>query len=136
MKKIIIGVVVLALLTGGAYFAFGMNAPVAQPAVAAAPPAAAAKAVVAEAKVVPLHSAALSLPIGGMVAEVLVGEGDQVMAGQVIARLDATQLQARVAGAKAALAAAPNPAAARKFVAFVLSPAGQAVLAKHGFAKP
>ena len=36
----------------------------------------------------------------------------------------------------AALAAAPNPAAARKFVAFVLSPAGQAVLAKHGFAKP
>ena len=36
----------------------------------------------------------------------------------------------------APLAAAPNPAAARKFVAFVLSPAGQAVLAKHGFAKP
>ena len=106
MKKIIIGVVVLALLAGGAYFAFGMNKPVAQPAVAAAPPAAAAKAVVAEAKVVPLHSAALSLPIGGMVAEVLVGEGDQVMAGQVIARLDATQLQARVAGAKAALAEA------------------------------
>jgi HlyD family secretion protein len=105
MKKIIIGAVVLALLAGGAYFAFGMNAPAAQPA-AAAPPAAAAKAVVAEAKVVPARSAALSLPIGGMVAEVLVGEGDQVTAGQVIARLDATQLQARVAGAKAALAEA------------------------------
>ena len=36
----------------------------------------------------------------------------------------------------AALAAAPNPAAAQKFIAFVLSPAGQAVLAKHGFGKP
>ena len=106
MKKIIIGVVVLALLAGGAYFAFGMNTPAAPPAAAAAPPVAAAKAVVAEAKVVPLRSAALSLPIGGMVAEVLVGEGDQVTAGQVIARLDATQLQARVAGAEAALAEA------------------------------
>src|SRR3954462_6231099 len=88
MKKIIIGAVVLALLAGGAYFAFGMNAPTAQPA-AAAPPAAAAKAVVAEAKVVPARSAALSLPIGGIVADVLVGEGDRVTAGQVIARLDA-----------------------------------------------
>src|SRR5439155_21716198 len=106
MKKIIIVVVALALLAGGAYFAFGMNTPAAPPAAAAAPPAAASKAVVAEAKVVPLHSAALSLPIGGMVAEVLVGEGDQVTVGQVIARLDATQLQARVAGAKAALAEA------------------------------
>ena len=36
----------------------------------------------------------------------------------------------------APLAAAPNATAARKFVAFVLSPAGQAVLAKHGFGKP
>jgi molybdate transport system substrate-binding protein len=36
----------------------------------------------------------------------------------------------------AALAAAPNPQAAQKFVAFVLSPAGQAVLVKHGFRRP
>jgi HlyD family secretion protein len=106
MKKISIGVIVLVLLAGGAYFAFGMNRLAAQPAAAAALPAAAPKAVVAEAKVVPLRSAALSLPIGGMVAEVLVSEGDQVTAGQVIARLDATQLTARVASAKAALAEA------------------------------
>lgn len=36
----------------------------------------------------------------------------------------------------APLAQAPNAAAAQKFVAFVLSPAGQAVLAKYGFGKP
>jgi molybdate transport system substrate-binding protein len=36
----------------------------------------------------------------------------------------------------APLAAATNPAAAQKFVAYVLSPAGQGVLAKHGFGKP
>ena len=36
----------------------------------------------------------------------------------------------------AALAGAPNPAAARKFLDFVLTPAAQTVLARHGFARP
>lgn len=36
----------------------------------------------------------------------------------------------------APVAASGNAAAAQKFVAFVLSPAGQAVLAKYGFGKP
>jgi len=36
----------------------------------------------------------------------------------------------------APLAGAPNPAAAQKFVAFVLSAPAQAVLAKYGFGKP
>ena len=36
----------------------------------------------------------------------------------------------------AALAGAPNPAAARKFLDFVLTPAAQAVLARHGFGRP
>lgn len=36
----------------------------------------------------------------------------------------------------AAVAGSPNTELARKFVAFVLSPAGQAVLAIHGFQKP
>jgi molybdate transport system substrate-binding protein len=36
----------------------------------------------------------------------------------------------------APLAAAPNAAAAQKFVAYLLSPAGQAALARHGFGKP
>ena len=94
MKKIIIiGACVLAVLAGGAYGYTQLSRPAPAPVAVAAPPVAAAKAVVAEAKVVPARSAALSLPIGGMVAEVLVKEGDQVTAGQVIARLDATQLR-------------------------------------------
>ncbi|HET7795648.1 MAG TPA: molybdate ABC transporter substrate-binding protein [Rhizobacter sp.] len=36
----------------------------------------------------------------------------------------------------AALAGGPNPAEAARFVAFVASPQGQAVLARHGFGKP
>ena len=36
----------------------------------------------------------------------------------------------------AAVAGGPNAEAARKFVEFVVSPAGQAVLAKHGFQRP
>ena len=36
----------------------------------------------------------------------------------------------------APLAAAPNAEGAQKFVAFVLSPAGQGLLKKHGFGKP
>jgi molybdate transport system substrate-binding protein len=36
----------------------------------------------------------------------------------------------------APVVSAPNPAAAKAFVAYVMSPAGQAVLAKYGFGKP
>ncbi len=36
----------------------------------------------------------------------------------------------------AALAAAPNPEAARRFLAFLATPAAQVVLARHGFARP
>jgi HlyD family secretion protein len=107
MKKIIvIGACVLAVLAGGAYGYTQLSSAAPVPIAVAAPPVAAARAVVAEAKVVPARSAALSLPIGGMVTDVLVKEGDHVTAGQVIARLDATQLKARVAGAEAALAEA------------------------------
>ena len=36
----------------------------------------------------------------------------------------------------AVIAAAPQPAAARKFADYVLSPAAQAILARHGFGRP
>ena len=36
----------------------------------------------------------------------------------------------------AALAGAPNPAAARKFLDYLLTPAAQAMLARHGFTRP
>jgi len=98
MKKIIIGIVILALLGGGAYFYLGRSTPTpAEAPVAAAAPVAASNAVVAEAKVVPARSAELSLPASGTIAEVLVAEGDQVKAGQMLARLDTAAQQAVVA---------------------------------------
>jgi len=97
MKKLIIGIIILMLLGGGAYFYLGRAAPVpAEAPVAAAAPVTASNAIVAEAKVVPARSATLSLSSGGIVAEVLVKEGDQVQAGQVLARLDDSDLQLKL----------------------------------------
>ena len=50
--------------------------------------------------------AQLGFPIPGRIAEVLVREGDQVRAGQVLARLDAAELEARRLQARAQLEAA------------------------------
>jgi HlyD family secretion protein len=104
IKKAIIGAVILALLAGGAYFYFvgAATTPVEAP-VTAAEPVIASNAVVAEAKVVPARSAALSLPASGTVAEVLVAEGAKVKAGQVIARLDTAAQQAVIAQNEARL---------------------------------
>lgn len=58
-------------------------------------------AVSAEGRVVPAQEAILSFTTSGVVAEVLVEEGDQVQAGQVLARLNGDeQLQAAVAAAE------------------------------------
>jgi len=95
MRKLIIGIILLALLGGGAYFYLGRGQPDAPAPVAAhaAPVVAPSNQIVAEARVVPARSATLSLPTGGIVAEVLVKEGDQVTAGQVLARLDDSDLR-------------------------------------------
>lgn len=61
---------------------------------------------VAEARVVPVRGAALSLAGGGVVAEVLVKEGDAVQSGQPLIRLDRARAQATVALAQAQLARA------------------------------
>ena len=63
-------------------------------------------AVIAEAAVVPARHAALSLSASGIVAEVLVEEGDVVEEGQVILRLRDTHQQAAVAQAEAGLESA------------------------------
>jgi len=56
-------------------------------------------------ELVPEQTARLSVKTGGVVAEVLVEEGDVVSAGQVLVRLEGTeQLQAAVAAAKFELA--------------------------------
>ena len=63
-------------------------------------------AVIAEAAVVPVRHAALSLSASGIVAEILVGEGDAVAEGQVILRLQDAHQQAAVAQAEAGLESA------------------------------
>lgn len=52
--------------------------------------------VVAEAKVVPVKTSALSLPIGGVISEILVSEGDSVQEGALLLRLSFSN-QARAA---------------------------------------
>jgi HlyD family secretion protein len=106
-KKLILGVVALVLLGGAGALAFQLSRPPAPPPAEPTALAEDTSAVLAvTARVTPLRSAMLSLPSGGVVAEVLVGEGDQVQAGQVIARLTSAQPAARVAQAEAVLARA------------------------------
>ncbi len=62
--------------------------------------------VVAEAVVVPVQHATLSMAANGIVAQVLVGENDTVQAGEVILRLRDAHQQAALAQAEAGLAAA------------------------------
>jgi len=107
MKKWLIAIAVLALLAGSGYIVLGLggNGLVAQARVEATPlPAVkAGRQVLAEARVVPARSVQLSLPAGGVVAEVFVSEGDQVAAGQVLVRLEAARPAAAVAQAEAQL---------------------------------
>lgn len=56
--------------------------------------------------IVPARRADLSFPIGGKVVEVTVQEGDEVEAGQLLARLDDSELKAAVARAEASVQAA------------------------------
>ena len=62
--------------------------------------------VAADVRAVPVRHVDLSAPAGGgVVAKVLVAEGDRVTEGQPLLRLDTTQLDAQVAAAQAAVAA-------------------------------
>ncbi len=72
-------------------------------ATAAVPPVDTAKNLTAEAKLAPQRSATLSFPMPGVVAEVLVKEGDPVTAGQPIARLQSEHQAAELTRAQAAL---------------------------------
>ncbi len=65
------------------------------------PPVRASSDVVADAVVVPARTAGLSLPGGGIVAEILVEEGAEVEAGQPLLRVQALRQQAAVAQAEA-----------------------------------
>jgi HlyD family secretion protein len=109
MKKFLIAVVVIAVLAAGAFLVLGERLPwvaASEESVEAEnvlPAVEAAQEVVAEAKVVPVQYATLSLPTGGIVSEVLVAEGDELEAGQVLVRLASAQQAAGVAQAEAGL---------------------------------
>ena len=108
MNKLLpmVAVVMAAVIAGCASAPEGGAA--AAPTTPPAPTArvAATGTLVAEARVVPAQRAALGMPSGGIVAEVLVAEGDQVQPGQVLLRLDRARATAAVAQAEAELAQA------------------------------
>ena len=62
--------------------------------------------IVADARVVPVEVARLSMAAGGVVAELLVAEGQRVQAGEMLVRLDDAQQQVSVAQAQAQLQSA------------------------------
>src|SRR5258706_2670546 len=81
MKMVLIAVAAVLLVGAGVYAAFlrGGAADTTAP-TAPTTPVAAEENLVAEAQLVPVHSAALSLPSGGIVAQVLLAQGDRVQA--------------------------------------------------------
>ena len=110
MRVIVALLVVLALAAGGILIgsqAGWLGGAGAQPTPVAKLPAVKTDGlVVAEARVVPVRYATLSLQVGGVVSQVLAAEGDRVEAGQVLLRLDARELDLQVAQAEASLAQA------------------------------
>ncbi len=98
-------IMLLVVLTGGCTTVQSVLSPTATP---TPPPVAESRAgVIAEARIVPRDEAVLFFSTAGTLGEVLVSEGEQVQAGQVLARLsESAQAQAALAQAKAELLAA------------------------------
>ncbi len=65
------------------------------------PPVRADNRIIADGRVVPVRRADLSFPAGGIVGEVLVSEGDEVEAGQLLVRLNDARQRAAIAIAEA-----------------------------------
>jgi multidrug efflux pump subunit AcrA (membrane-fusion protein) len=111
-KKLIITAGAVALVAAGAFAAFRFtgqsNAAPSTAVVQAAEVEAQPQtgAIVVDGRVVPVLRSDLSLPVSGVLAELLVKEGDQVDAGQALLRLKATQQESAVAQAEAQLAGA------------------------------
>ena len=124
---------------------------------AAAPPAVTAISVGADNGAAPVlltgtvrarREAALAFPVAGRVAQLNVDEGDQVRAGQLLARLDTMEIDAAVAAARAEVARAQAErdrqrelfargwvARARVDAAEASARAAEAQLASRGFAQ-
>lgn len=116
MKKLVMGVLVVALLAGGGYAQMTLNgsanarmqvaAATATPAPEATEPA--IETVVVDAAVVPLEHVSLNFAQGvsTIVGEVSVKEGDMVQKGDMLAKLDTRDLQLKVEQAHVAVAQA------------------------------
>jgi HlyD family secretion protein len=92
IKRLRIVVPLLLLVGAAAWFLVGHRAPV--------------ESGIAGSGTVEATAADLGVPMGGRVAEVDVREGDRVSAGQVLARLETLEIEARLAQAEAQVAAA------------------------------
>lgn len=118
MRRWLFVLLILLVLAGGGYYAnrAGLldrftnattattaDAPAAATAGANQTVAEVAPEIVVDGRLVPAVSADLSLAVSGIVAEVLVEEGETVNAGQLILRLDPSQQQVTVAQAQAEL---------------------------------
>lgn len=109
MKKLLIVLAVLIVLGGiaAALFVPGKLSAVTAAAQAQAtpeptlPPVYAGNEIIAEGSLIPNQTVELSFNTGGLVAEVLVAEGDEVQEGQPLARLqNQEQLEASIAAAR------------------------------------
>jgi len=104
MRRAIVVLVVAVLAVAGFLGYERFLAPVEPtptPETAASAQLALPQVVSAEGFVVPVRDTDLAFQVGGRVVEVLVAEGDQVEAGQVLVRLDSTDQQKAVAQAEA-----------------------------------
>src|SRR5689334_1147400 len=113
MRRLMIAIVVLVVLGGGGYLAVTAsqgkpgNAP--QPTTTPIGKTTSINTggeVVAEAEVLPIRFAELSLATTGIISQVLVAEGDSVKQGQALLRIDSKRQAAAVTQAQAALDAA------------------------------
>ena len=106
-RRMVIGVVVaVVVLAGGAWVYFNYLAPPPEAEIPEEPEGQVTQVVSATGVVVPSRWATLSFSMGGMVEEVLVEEGDQVNEGQLLVRLDDSDLAHAVAQAEVGLAMA------------------------------
>jgi HlyD family secretion protein len=106
MSRWILGAIVVALIAGGMYTAGAVgkaDQSAAPQQVTPVPTVKAGDRIVVEGKVVPIASVELRFPSSGVVAEILVKEGDQVAVNMPLARLDTHDLELHVAEAQANL---------------------------------
>jgi multidrug resistance efflux pump len=109
-NRLIALVVVVLAVAAGAWFLSGRGGGGGQAGPqpsATVPPVAESNTVTSDARAVPIHHVELSAPgAGGVVAEVMVAEGDAVTQGEPLLRLDDAQAKAAVDEAAAAAQAA------------------------------